>query len=182
MFMKKINFLMVAIVFAKVLGKPEGVAWLAAGFMLIGYIVHLALDEIYSVDVMDTRLKNSFGTALKLVDTRHPTATVGMLAATVAAVMVAPSTRMFVDGISSQAMWAGLQQRLLPGDKWFGVVAMRRQAVIEPASAPATSVPAGTSPISTGSLPEKAAVQAPGAVPATTPATEGDVSAQPAGK
>ena len=55
-----------AIIFNRVLGKPEGVAWLAGAFMFAGFITHLTLDEIYSVDVMDTRIKSSFGTALKL--------------------------------------------------------------------------------------------------------------------
>lgn len=135
-----------AIVFAKILDKPEGVAWLAAGFMFIGYIVHLALDEIYSVDVMDTRLKASFGTALKLVDTRHPRATLGMVAATAAAVWLAPSTKMFVDGMSSRPMWTGLQHRLWPNDKWFGVVALRREVLTNPVA---------SSPITTGSIPAK---------------------------
>ncbi len=32
----------------------------------IGYIVHLVLDEIYSVDLKNRKIKKSFGTALKL--------------------------------------------------------------------------------------------------------------------
>ncbi len=138
--------ILTAIVFAKIMGKPEGVAWLAAGFMFDGYIEHQILDEMYSVDVMDTRLKTSFGTALKLVDMRHKRASLAMAAATAAAVMLAPSTTMFVEGISSRPMWAGLSQRLWPNDKWFGVVAWRRDAM---------TAPAATSPITTGSIPEK---------------------------
>lgn len=168
-----------AVIFAKVLGKPDGVAWLAAGFMLIGYIVHLTLDEMYSVDVMDTRVKSSFGTALKLIDSRHPKATVVMLAATVGAILVAPSTKMFVDGMSSQSMWAGLQQRLLPGDKWFGLVALRRQAGVEPAAAGAGPMAQpGASQITTGSLPERGA---PTPVPAAAASGNAD-GAQPAAK
>src|SRR5690606_8712429 len=58
--------LLTVLVYYYVLDRPGGVAWLAGGFMLVGYLVHLTLDEIYSVDVMDTRIKASFGTALKL--------------------------------------------------------------------------------------------------------------------
>ena len=54
-----------AIFFYYVLGRPDGVGWLAAGFMFIGYLTHLTLDEIYSVDVLGARIKKSFGTALK---------------------------------------------------------------------------------------------------------------------
>lgn len=138
-----------AIFFSKILHRPDGVAWLAAGFMAVGFLVHLALDEIYSVDVMDTRIKSSFGTAIKLIDRRHPFATGAMLAATAGALYLSPPTKMFVDGISSQSMWAGLQHRLLPADKWFGVVAVRK-------AGPASTLPPAASPITTGSLPGQA--------------------------
>lgn len=148
-----------AIVFSRVLGRPDGVAWLAAGFMGVGYMVHLVLDEIYSVDVMDVRVKSSFGTAVKLIDSRHKYATGGMLAALALAVAGAPSTKMFVDGMSSQSMWAGLQHRLLPADKWFGIVALRG------ASTPSLRV----NPVTTGSLPEPGAAAVPAAVKPASP-------------
>jgi hypothetical protein len=112
-----------AIVFHRLLGRPEGVAWLAGVFMFVGYITHLTLDEIYSVDVMDTRIKSSFGTAMKLFDRRHLGASLAMAVATAAAIMVSPTTTTFVEGLGSRTMWSGLQQRLLPNDKWFGIVA-----------------------------------------------------------
>ncbi len=133
-----------AIVFARILGKPEGVAWLAAGFLFIGFLTHLVLDEIYSVDVMDTRIKTSFGSALKLVDLHHPGQTAAIAIATVLALMVAPSTTTFVDGISSRSLWAGLQQRMLPHHSWFGVIPVARH-VASPMEA--------TADLTTGSLP-----------------------------
>jgi hypothetical protein len=111
-----------AIVFHHLLGKPEGVSWLAGAFMFIGYITHLTLDEIYSVDVMDTRIKSSFGTALKFFDRRHVGASFAMAAATAGAIMISPTTTTFVEGLGSRALWSGLHQRLLPTDKWFGIV------------------------------------------------------------
>jgi hypothetical protein len=110
-----------AAIYTSVLGRNEGVAWLAAGFLGIGYLTHLILDEIYSVDVMDTRLKASFGTALKLIDPRHPGATAAMAVATVIAFLSAPPLKTFVDGVTSRSLWSALQQRLLPQDHWFGV-------------------------------------------------------------
>lgn len=121
-----------AVVFKNVLDRHEGVAWLAAGFMFVGYLSHLILDEIYSVDVMDTRVKASFGTALKVVDMRYPAASAAMAAATALAVWLAPSPQTFVDGISSRDMWAGLNQRLLPQDKWFGVFNMKGDVAAAP--------------------------------------------------
>ena len=82
-------------------------AWLAAGFLSVGFLTHLILDEIYSVDVMDTRIKASFGTALKLVDTKHWGHSAAMAAATVLAFMVTPPTKVFVENITSRALWIG---------------------------------------------------------------------------
>ena len=109
-------------IYKHLLGRHEGVAWLAAAFMFIGYMVHLTLDEIYSVDVMDTRIKASFGTAIKFLDNKHPGHSAAMAIAAVAAFMLTPSTSTFVDGMRSREVWAGLHQRLLPKDRWFGVV------------------------------------------------------------
>lgn len=114
-----------AVIFKHLLGRHEGVAWLAGGFLFIGYMVHLTLDEIYSVDVMDTRVKASFGTALKLYDKKHPGHSIAMALATVAAFMLTPPTKTFLDGMRSREVWAGLHQRLLPKDRWFGIVSLR---------------------------------------------------------
>lgn len=111
-----------AVAFTLILGRHEGVAWLAAGFMFIGYLVHLTLDEIYSVDVMDVRVKSSFGTALKLYDSRYPYASLAMAGATAAIIAISPPTKTFTDGISSRDLWAGLNQRLLPAGDWFGIL------------------------------------------------------------
>jgi LexA-binding, inner membrane-associated putative hydrolase len=152
-----------AVVYYHILGRHEGVAWLAAAFMMIGYLTHLILDEMYSVDVMDVRIKASFGTALKLIDTRHMGASLAMAAAVAAAFMVAPPTKTFADGVGSKRLWTGLHQRLLPEGKWFGLVATPRLARDEQT---------GVGDVTTGSIsraadPAGAAVadQRPGAKP-----------------
>ncbi len=134
-----------AAVFAHVLGRADGVAWLAGGFLFIGYLTHLVLDELYSVDVMDTRFKASFGTALKFIDRRRPRHTAAMGIALALALFVAPPVRGFVDGISSRDLWAGLRLRLVPENKWFGVIGSTATL----ATAPDTG--AG---LTTGALPE----------------------------
>jgi len=40
--------------------------WLAAAFITCGYLLHLLLDEMFSVNLMGSSLKQSFGTALTL--------------------------------------------------------------------------------------------------------------------
>jgi len=160
-----------AVIYKTLLGRHEAVAWLAAGFMFIGYLTHLILDEIYSVDVMDTRIKASFGTALKLVDPRHPRASAAMAVAMVLAFLMTPPIRTFLDGISSRALWTGLNQRLLPQDRWFGID-WRSTAWLPgmPFRARSQAVPAAASPISTGSIAPEATPQAP--PPATAPAPD----------
>ncbi len=143
-----------AIFFYYVLGRPDGVGWLAGGFLFIGYLVHLILDEIYSVDVLGAHIKKSFGTALKLIDTRYRIASTAMLAAGAALLLIVPPVGTFVDGISSRPMWAGLHQRLLPDRQWFGALIERGRLAGVPVEPP----PA------TGSLP------APTAAPAEIPA------------
>lgn len=149
-----------AIVFKTIFDRPDGVAWLAAGFLFIGYMVHLVLDEIYSVDVMDVRVKSSFGTAVKFYDARYPYASMGMALALAGAVTLAPSTKMFVDGISSRNLWAGLNQRLLPERAWFGIFnpsgKMAEPAAAAPVAPVAGAAPQSStsaSPVTTGSLP-----------------------------
>ncbi|MDX2308900.1 MAG: metal-dependent hydrolase [Hyphomicrobium sp.] len=157
-----------ALVFYHLLGRHDGVAWLGAGFLFIGFIVHLLLDEIYSVDVMDTRVKSSFGTALKLFDRRHPYASLGMAAAAALALYVAPPTSAFVTGLSSRDMWAGLSQRMLPETKWFGIIDTRGGL--------ATAVSPVGAPIETGTLPQSVGTPL---QPANAPAPEPTVDAAP---
>ncbi len=114
---------MTAAVFKYLLGRHEGVAWLAAAFMSAGFLTHLVLDEIYSVDVADVRLKQSFGTALKFVDTKHLGQTSAMAVATVLAFLVTPPLKTFAESMASKPLWTSLTTRFLPAerDKWFGL-------------------------------------------------------------
>lgn len=153
-----------AAVFYYLLGRHEGVAWLAAGFTFIGYLVHLTLDEMYSVDVMDTRVKASFGTAMKFIDRRYPWHSAGMALATIAVMAIAPPTKTFVDGISSRTLWTELNAKLLPHDKWFGLIELRRKDV-------ASEMQPGAA-ITTGALPD-------GPPPAVAPAQNRPASAAP---
>jgi len=141
-------------VYGKLLGRDEGVAWLAAGFLSVGFLTHLILDEIYSVDVMDTRIKASFGTALKLFDYNHLGHSGAMAVATVLMFLATPPSKTFFENITSRALWTELHHRLLPKDQWFSGMAWLLES---PPRTKADVLPAGTSPISTGSLPASAA-------------------------
>jgi hypothetical protein len=65
-------------------------AWLAGGFVIMGYLIHLLLDEIYSVDITQQRLKKSFGSAFKLADTRHKFSTLLLILANIVLLLWTP--------------------------------------------------------------------------------------------
>lgn len=67
-------------------------AWLSGGFILFGGLIHLLLDELYSVELSNLRVKRSFGTALKIADFRNKSATLVMLAAIFALSYIAPES------------------------------------------------------------------------------------------
>lgn len=134
------------IVFYYVFDRPDGVAWLAGGFLLIGYLTHLVLDEIYSVDIIGNHIKRSFGTAFRPFDMRNPIGSAAMAAVGVGLLFVTPSITTFYEGMASRPMWTALNARLLPQERWFKALVERGHMV----AGPATSVAA---PQTTGSLP-----------------------------
>lgn len=73
------------------LAVSASVAWLAGGFVSGGYLVHLLLDELYSVDMTKQRLKKSFGSALKLANTRHKFSTLLLILANIMLLLWTPS-------------------------------------------------------------------------------------------
>ena len=50
------------------IGLSEFSAWMIGSFVCLGFVIHLVLDEVYSVDLGGARIKRSFGTALKVWD------------------------------------------------------------------------------------------------------------------
>jgi len=65
-------------------------AWLSGLFVFIGFIVHLLLDEAYSVDLSNSKIKKSFGTALKLWSYKSWPASVIMLLCTLSLYFTSP--------------------------------------------------------------------------------------------
>lgn len=136
-----------AVIFHRMMGFHEGVSWLAGGFVFVGYMTHLVLDELYSVDVMGRRLKSSFGTALKLYDGRKLGESAFVAGLAILAFVATPPSAPFVDGLTSQQLWAGLQSRLLPKQHWFGIDIDAQRTRLS-----GSKPPAGVSDITTGSV------------------------------
>ena len=97
-------------------------AWLAGVFVFYGYIIHLVLDEIYSVDFTGARVKRSFGTALKLFQYNAPVCSMSMAASCVAAYMLTPPLTDFVTTVGAPEIWAFVGDRFLPENGWFQFV------------------------------------------------------------
>ena len=95
-------------------------AWLSGGFVLIGYLIHLLLDELYSVDMMGVRLKKSFGTALKPISFRYLKASVALIAATLVLYFFAPELASVIQEVGDVKLYDAIRHNLLPGDGWFG--------------------------------------------------------------
>jgi hypothetical protein len=75
-----------------------------------------------------------------------------MAAALALALFLAPSPTVFVDGISSRNMWAGLNHRLLPAESWFGLGPALSRIAGHPT--PATEITTGTLPAPAAAAPE----------------------------
>lgn len=124
--------ILTADIFDRVLGQPSAQAWLTGLFVFIGFIIHLALDEIYSVDVEGKVLKKSFGTALKLFDTHSWKASAAMAVALVAVALVSPPRQEFVEMVKPPVFFAFLKDRLLPkGNNWFDWKTFGKTAALE---------------------------------------------------
>lgn len=99
------------------------VAWIYGFMISMGYLVHLTLDEVYSVDLGNKRMKKSFGSALKFgmfKNQQQKIHTAIIYAALIGLLFVAPDTSMLQTAIFSQEAWLNFQDVLIPHDgNWF---------------------------------------------------------------
>ncbi|MDO6462298.1 metal-dependent hydrolase [Granulosicoccaceae sp. 1_MG-2023] len=100
-------------------GQSPGMAWLSGSFAGGGFLLHLLLDELYSVDFMNNSLKRSFGSAMKLIDTGAliPSACIVLLAG-LFWLTTPPADALLWFGTSEFS--DALKNVLLPQGGWFG--------------------------------------------------------------
>jgi len=108
-----------AMILTHLLGHDPVVGWLAGVFVFFGYLVHLTLDETYSVDFEGVYIKRSFGSALKLWEYDSPRASLLMTGAFVVAITFAPTVTPFVKKMASVQFDEFFEQRMWPEDQWF---------------------------------------------------------------
>jgi len=80
-------------------------AWLSGVFIGFGVVVHLLLDELFSVDLSNARMKKSFGTALKLFSYNDIPVSLMLLVSTLGLFIAAPPSARFIQAWS-RADWA----------------------------------------------------------------------------
>jgi hypothetical protein len=126
--------LLTTLVAARVLGQPAFQAWMAGGFLAFGYLVHLGLDEVYSVNLFGVRPRRSLGSALKLWAGDRPFATALLYGACGAALLLAPHPGGFWEVIAAAETRAQIRQRLVPEGGWFAPLRRPRADGAPPAS------------------------------------------------
>jgi len=94
-------------------------AWVAGMAVFFGYIVHLILDEAYSVDLLNKRLKSSFGTALKIINPKDWLSSGLMTGAMLLVFFMTPDPGLFADKILDASIWSNFWNSLLPEGTWF---------------------------------------------------------------
>jgi len=93
-------------------------AWISGLFVSVGYMIHLVLDEVYSVDLTGARVKRSFGTALKLISSNVKTTGLLVLA-TMLVFYTTPSADRFVRTVLNFDTYKSIKGQLLPKAGWF---------------------------------------------------------------
>ncbi|MGQ4810171.1 hypothetical protein NKDENANG_03620 [Candidatus Entotheonellaceae bacterium PAL068K] len=94
-------------------------AWIVGVFLTLGYVLHLVLDELYSVDFLNQRVKRSFGTAVKLVDYRRVKTSVLMTAAMLLMYGMTPRATGFLTLLRSPQTYQSILDRFFPDGMWF---------------------------------------------------------------
>jgi membrane-bound metal-dependent hydrolase YbcI (DUF457 family) len=79
----------------RLLDQPPRTAWIAGLMVGLGYLAHLCLDEVYSVDLYNRKVRRSFGTALKPFSLADPLSSLAMAVPVCVLLWYAPPADVF---------------------------------------------------------------------------------------
>ncbi len=96
--------------------KTAFIAWFLGLLVFYGFIIHLLLDEFYSVDFTNRRIKRSFGTAMKIVDTKQWWTSGIIIIIGIVSFQSTPTATEFIDTLTSSQTYQIIWQRMLPYD------------------------------------------------------------------
>ncbi|HIC10891.1 MAG TPA: hypothetical protein EYO61_06010 [Campylobacterales bacterium] len=88
-------------------------------FISFGFFIHLILDEVYSVDLANRRIKKSFGTALSLYKRENLLGTFAVYGAILILFPYIGDYSIVTDVIFSSEFYNSIFQNLLPSGNWF---------------------------------------------------------------
>jgi hypothetical protein len=94
--------------------KTAFLSWLIGMLFFYGFIIHLLLDEIYSVDFMNRRIKRSFGTAMKIVDSKQWVSSGIIIGIAIGSYWFAPKPTVFINTLIAPETYQIIWGRMLP--------------------------------------------------------------------
>ncbi len=97
-----------------ILHLPLTVSWFYGLFLFGGAMVHLALDELYSVNLSNMKMKRSSGTAMKFYQHKDKWWYLLLYVILALLVYIAPPFDAFWQQVSDPAAWAKLKLGLWP--------------------------------------------------------------------
>ena len=93
---------------------PLTTSWFYGLFLFGGAIVHLSLDELYSVNLSNMKMKRSSGTAMKFYQPKDKWWYLLLYTILALLVYAAPPVEMFWSRLSDPSAWAQLKVGILP--------------------------------------------------------------------
>jgi hypothetical protein len=121
-----VGFALLAVLIAyHLVGSSALQAWFCGLFVFLGFIVHLLLDEFYSVNLVGMQLKRSFGTAFNLGTLSNPYGTLALYIVLMGLFYISPSPNSFMAFMMDGDIHNRLIDRLLPQQGWFNSSAVR---------------------------------------------------------
>lgn len=108
---------MTAIALNRVFHFNDFVSWMAGGFVFGGSILHLMLDELYSLNLFGLKAKKSLGTAFKFGSIGNIKTTIAIYMLIAVLFVAMPSHTRFVSVIFAPQTYEQLE--FFPNGKWF---------------------------------------------------------------
>jgi len=104
---------------ARFLGSSATQAWFYSLFVFVGFMVHLALDEMYSVNLLGASFKRSFGTAITLGDKKNMAGTTALYFILLVLIFISPAHEQFVSIMGDDDTYTKIFEHIWPNGNWF---------------------------------------------------------------
>lgn len=106
-------------------------SWMSGCFISLGYLLHLCLDEFYSVDLMNRRMKKSFGTAMKPISINNMKASFLMLLLTLGLYGIRPDIKPFWIQVTTTVNRYSAESKWFPkSNQWFSGLPRRLMSYV----------------------------------------------------